>query len=146
MKHLFFTLILVFFTTSQNYAQENTSIPVDSMAIANAIKDAEALKRIEKAEKEAEKAEKAAKKAEKKAKSLEKEAKKAEKLEKNISSQENLVEKTKNKIANLGDKLSKGKANGKLSPVDIMKLESKITKEKSNLVKAIEKLEKLQQK
>tara|TARA_R110002012_G_scaffold283304_1_gene473528 strand:- start:51871 stop:52335 length:465 start_codon:yes stop_codon:yes gene_type:complete len=153
MKQLVFTSMLIFLTISTNYAQEKTETPKDSVAMAKAAEDAAILLRIKTAEKEAKeaekelkKAEKEAKKAEKKAKKLEKEAEKAEKLQKSIAKAEKSIEKSKSKIINYEDKIIRGKAKGKLSPVDISKLNDKISKERSAMNKTIEKLDKLKRK
>lgn len=146
MKFLFIIIVFSFFAVSTSYGQEKKEILTDSIAVAAAVEDAATLERIKQAEKETKTAEKAAKKAEKKTKNLEKEIKQTEKLSKSISGSERSIDKSKSRINNLEDKLATGNAKGKLSPVDVSKLNLKISKERASLNKEIQKLEKLKRK
>jgi septal ring factor EnvC (AmiA/AmiB activator) len=153
MKFLFIIIVFSFLTASTSFGQEKKEILTDSIAMVTAVEDAATLERIKKSEKEVKevvkmvkKAEKESKQTEKKSKKLEKEIKQVEKLLKSISGSERSIDKNKSKINNLEDKLATGNARGKLSPVDISKLNVKISKKRASLNKEIQKLEKLKRK
>ena len=68
---------------------------------------------------------------------------KEEKLQKAIASTKKGIAKNENQILKLKSKLEKGKAKGKLAPIDIDKINSKILKMNAKTVKNKLKLEKL---
>ncbi len=134
---IFFAFLLA---ANGSYSQE-TGSGVDSVLIKE--REAKERKQIEK---KIEKAEKRAKKAEKEAKKIEKEEKKRKKLEASIRSKQKSIDRDEKKMIRLEEKLLRDDAKGKLSPVDKAKLNSRIQKLKTGMVKDKEKLKKLRRK
>ncbi|EAR01131.1 hypothetical protein FB2170_10176 [Maribacter sp. HTCC2170] len=89
------------------------------------------------------KQEKKAKKQEKKVQKEEKERKKEEKRVKRVNSLKKGIAKNEKKIVSLTEKLARGSEKGKLSPMDIKKMNSKISKLKMSITTDKEKLMKL---
>ncbi|NNK75858.1 MAG: hypothetical protein HKP42_07325 [Maribacter sp.] len=96
--------------------------------------------------KKVEKEEKKAAKAEKELKKEEKEQRKERKLENGIVTKQRTISKNEKKVISLKQKLVKGKEKGKLSPVDIDKMNSKIDKLQLEIARDKEKLAKLMKK
>ncbi|NNK19237.1 MAG: hypothetical protein HKP49_08810 [Maribacter sp.] len=96
--------------------------------------------------KKVEKEEKKAAKAEKELKKEEKEQRKERKLENGIVTKQRTISKNEKKVISLKQKLVKGKEKGKLSPVDIDKMNSKIDKIQLEITRDKEKLAKLMKK
>ena len=129
-------LMLLSFNLSHAQSEEQNKILVDKEAINE---QKEVIRKVEKQERKVAKAEK---EAEKKAK----EEKKEEKLLHNIKAKEKAISKNEYKVISIQDKLRKGTEKGKLSPVDIDKLNAKIDKLNATIAKDKEKLAKLQKK
>ncbi len=135
MKQLFILAAMLLFSFNFSYAQlEDSNTPI---LTEEEIKERkEVIKKVEKEEKQAAKVEK---EANKKAK----EKKRAEKLIHNIKAKEKAISKNENKVISIQDKLKKGTQKGKLSPVDIEKMNAKIDKLNATIAKDKEKLAKL---
>ena len=150
-KYLVTILVLIGLNyTTQAQEEQETEIPevvntdIDEEEALRKIKEEE--KKAEKARKEAEKARKEAEKTEKKHKKEQKKLKKQEKLMNAIASRKKSIAKDEKKILNLEEKLRKGTEKGKLSPVDIDKINAKIGKLQTGLIKENGKLQKLMKK
>src|SRR6056297_70540 len=119
------TILLLIAITFVTQAQESESTKPVKTAVTQSEDALKAVKKkVNDAEKKANKKKKKAKKTEKEAKKKEKK----EKLKKDIESNEKEIEKYKNQLVKLSDKMEKGKAKGKLAPVDIQKIDDKIRK------------------
>ncbi len=101
--------------------------------------DAQLKRKIEKAKKATAKAEKAQKVAEKK-------LRKKEKLAQAITARQKSIRQAESKVERLEDKLVKNKRKGKLSEVDEDKMNQKIDKLKTKMIRDKEKLAKLRRK
>ncbi len=110
---LFFTFFVVF----QNYSQEEV-LPSNPIS-EKVVQDKEEIKLLKQRERE----EKAAVKAEKN----------KVKLEKDIVSRKRAISKAEEKEIRLRTKLTQGNSRGRHSPMDIMKLNRQINKQKSSI-------------
>jgi len=135
MKQTLLLAFLFVFTISISSAQsEDHNTP--ALAKEEAKERKMVIKKVEKEEKKAAKAEKELKKEEK-------EEKKEKKLVNAIESKQRVISKNEKKVVSIQQKLAKGKEKGKLSPVDIDKMNSKIDKLQLGIARDKEKLVKL---
>jgi len=138
MKRLSLSAFLFVFAIHISFAQsEDHNTPV--IGRIDAKEQRAVIKKVEKEEKKATKAEKAQKKEEKK-------RKQEEKLTNAIGSRRKAISKNEKKIVGIQQKLTKGTEKGKLSPSDIEKMNVKIEKLKSIIIRDKEKLAKLHKK
>lgn len=136
-KNIFF--VFAFFIMVVSYAQETEVVKDTTIVLSNVIKDEQALKSIEAAEKQRKKEEKLLKK-------KEKEEAKRDKLKDAISSKKKDIKKCEKRIATYQEKIETGKRKGRLSPEEEIKLGDKISKEKLSILKDTDKLKKLERK
>jgi len=145
MKKYLVTILVLIGLNYTTQAQEEQEIEIPEVVNTD-IDEEEALRKIKEEEKKAEKARKEAEKIEKKHKKEQKKLKKQEKLMNAITSRKKSIGKDEKKILNLEEKLRKGAQKGKLSPVDIDKINAKIGKLQTGLIKEKGKLQKLMKK
>jgi len=145
MKKYLVTILVLIGLNYTTQAQEEQEIEIPEVVNTD-IDEEEALRKIKEEEKKAEKARKEAEKIEKKHKKEQKKLKKQEKLMNAITSRKKSIAKDEKKILNLEEKLRKGAQKGKLSPVDIDKINAKIGKLQTGLIKEKGKLQKLMKK
>lgn len=136
-KNIFF--VFAFFIMVVSYAQETEVVKDTTIVLSNVIKDEQASKSIEAAEKQRKKEEKLLKK-------KEKEEAKRDKLKDAISSKKKDIKKSEKRIATYQEKIETGKRKGRLSPEEEIKLGDKISKEKLSILKDTDKLKKLERK
>ncbi|MGB5666214.1 MAG: hypothetical protein WBM53_05165 [Maribacter sp.] len=133
---LIFTMVILSINLTIGQTEDYNTPAIDQ----EIIKEQKAvIKKVEKQKKKAAKAEKELKKDEKK-------RKQEEHLDNAIKSKKKSISKNEHKLTGIQQKLMKGEEKGKLSPVDIIKMNSKIEKLISGLAKDKEKLAKLMKK
>jgi lipopolysaccharide export LptBFGC system permease protein LptF len=124
----FLSLLLINITAAQSEDHNTPALAKEELKEQKMV-----IKKVEKEQKKAAKAEKELKKEER-------EQKKERKLENALVAKQRTISKNGKKVLSLQQKLAKGKEKGKLSPVDMDKLNSKIDKLQLEIAKDKEKL------